>query len=102
MPEDQNPLPSDPPQNSSPDESAAEEPSTSNEKDPDNGDAATETVEPAAAAYTTRAERAAGRRVTRRTSDRREVTEHTQETITEDIPLEAYQGPGSTHPAPVG
>lgn len=45
---------------------------------------------------------AGGRRVTRRTVNRREVTEHTEETITEDIPLEAYQGPSSTHPAPVG
>lgn len=43
-----------------------------------------------------------GRRVTSRTVNRREVTEHTVETITEDIPLEAYQGPSSTHPAPVG
>lgn len=43
-----------------------------------------------------------GRRVTRRTIDRREVTEYTEETITEDIPLEAYQGPPSRHPAPVG
>ena len=48
------------------------------------------------------AETAQGQRVTRRTVDRREVTEHTYETITEDIPLAAYQGPGSAHPAPVG
>ena len=43
-----------------------------------------------------------GRRVTRRTVDRSEVTEHTVETVTEDIPIEAYQGPASAHPAPVG
>jgi hypothetical protein len=42
--------------------------------------------------------------VTRRTVDRSEVTEHTVETVTEDIPLEAYayQGPVSSHPGPVG
>ena len=45
---------------------------------------------------------AGGRRVTRRTVDRSEVTEHTVETITEEIPPEYYQGPTSTHPAPVG
>lgn len=44
----------------------------------------------------------AGRRVTRRTVNRREVTEHTEETITEDLPLEAYQGRVSSHPEPVG
>lgn len=45
---------------------------------------------------------AGGRRVTRRTVDRSEVTEHTVETITEEIPPEYYQGPASAHPAPVG
>lgn len=43
---------------------------------------------------------ASGRRVTRRTVHRRESEETTEETITEDLPV--YQGPTSTHPAPVG
>jgi hypothetical protein len=42
----------------------------------------------------------AGRRVTRRTVHRRETETHTEETITEDLPV--YQGPSSAHPAPVG
>jgi len=43
-----------------------------------------------------------GHRVTRRTVSRREVTEETQETITETYPV-PYQPPSPTgHPAPVG
>lgn len=43
-----------------------------------------------------------GHRITRRKVRRREMTEEVDETITEDIPFEAYQAPSSSHPLPVG
>lgn len=51
---------------------------------------------------TTYDEVAGGHRVTRRTVRRREFTEHVDETITEDVPLQAYQAPAGKHPNPVG
>ena len=63
---------------------------------------AVEAADPETTTHAAGTEQVTGRRVTTRTTNRREVTEHTQETITEHIPLEAYQGPGSAHPAPVG
>jgi hypothetical protein len=43
-----------------------------------------------------------GHRVTRRTVRRRETAEDLEETITEEVPIEAYQAPTAAHPAPVG
>ena len=93
MSETPQPSPSDPRPDDPPDQTTP---------DPDPTEASG--AEPAPGPETARieSETRKGRRVTRRTVDRREVTEHTQETITDDIPLEAYQGPGSAHPAPVG